>query len=85
MKNGRDPPAGGVPLEGAIIGGADADGSRPRARRAAMRGFSACAVGSEGMVGIAAGIWGGGVGCWLTEVFLISSAKVAGFKSCCKG
>jgi len=44
MKKGKDPPIGGVPPED-IVGGADWEGIRPRARRAAMRGFSAGAGG----------------------------------------
>ena len=40
IMNGRDPPWGGVTVEAARLGGADAEGKIPRARRAAIKGFS---------------------------------------------
>lgn len=72
-------------------GGAEAEGKRPRARRAASRGFSGtgvmlgCAMLFVAIWGMILGIWGGGVGCWRAAVFFISSASVPGLRSCWRG
>lgn len=76
---------------GAVVGagGAEAGGKRPRARSAAINGFSVAGMEAGCGVLLATGIcgrmlwtWGGGVGCWRAAVALISSANVPGLRSC---